>query len=95
MSVRIRRTTKIGNGKYISESYKPSEYLFILVLKSILKFFLFIFFSLPFYILKLQFFMIRTILKIILKKKENAQKFLHTINSRNLKINQLNNFKIF
>jgi len=92
MSVRIRRFTKIGNGKYISESYKPSEYFFITITKWGLKFF---FLELPFYIIKLTFFLIRIPINIFLKDKENSQTFLNTLNNPNLAVNQLDSLSIF
>lgn len=55
MSVRIKKVTKIGNGKYISESYKPSEYFFIILLRFIFRFFIFSIILTPFYLLKLFF----------------------------------------
>lgn len=52
MSIRIRKNTRIGKGKYISESYSPGQYIFINVINGIIKMIVFIGFKLPYYIIK-------------------------------------------
>lgn len=91
-SARIVKRKKLSDGSTLVESYKPEEYLVLLIIRMVFKYLIFIYLRLPYFILKLLFLIVRFILSLFLNKDN---KFLQFINKENFTINQLSNFKIF
>jgi hypothetical protein len=70
MSTRIRKHTKIGKGKYVVESYSPSQYIFISIVNAISKAFVFIGFKFPYHVLKYAY----NLIIIVYNKNRNTNK---------------------
>lgn len=93
MGIRIRQNTKLGNGRYLQESYSVSQYIIIRIIAYSIRFLVFLMLNLPFYMIKTVFFLLRQILTHTLKNKKSSEYFLRIINNKKLAINQLHHFR--